>query len=270
MKIIQAVFTISVAVVIASPAITSGKTDVIYAKYKYVMGDNDTKNDAKRIAFIEAKRRLMEKVGVFVSSDTEVSNFRLTKDQIRSYTAAILQVEVVSEQVKFENETMTMFMVVKANVDVAEVRRNLKTIQEDNVLRKKVEAQQRKIAELENRSRGLQKELARSNYEKSIKLRKERNVVFGKLSKAEKIKIIIRKATASVSQIESGMTTRDVITILGKPRAVGKCSSSLFYNYGKLWIYFEDHVATGYIEVKDYSGPCFGGRFPRGMRRLAR
>jgi hypothetical protein len=58
------------------PTPSIAKTEVVYASYKYVMGDNDTKNDAKRLCFLEAKRRCLEKVGSYVESLSEVQDYK--------------------------------------------------------------------------------------------------------------------------------------------------------------------------------------------------
>lgn len=83
-----------------TPPVFAASKEVIYANYKYVLGDSDTKSDAKKIAFIEAKRLCLEKAGVYLESNTEVLNSQLSIDQIKTYTGGILKVEIVSEQFK--------------------------------------------------------------------------------------------------------------------------------------------------------------------------
>ncbi len=53
------VLTIIIVLVLA---MAHAKMETVYASYKYIMGDNDSKNDAKRICFMEAKRLLIEKI----------------------------------------------------------------------------------------------------------------------------------------------------------------------------------------------------------------
>ena len=77
------------------------------------MGDNDTKNDAKRICFLEAKRLCIEKAGTYIESNSKVINGKLTRDEIRTYAAAILKVEIVSEETKFIGENAAILMTVK-------------------------------------------------------------------------------------------------------------------------------------------------------------
>ena len=61
---------------------TFAKTEVIYANHKSVMGDNDSKNDVRRMCFLEAKRKVLEKAGTYIESQTEVMNLHLTRDEI--------------------------------------------------------------------------------------------------------------------------------------------------------------------------------------------
>ena len=77
------------------------------------MGDNDTKNDAKRICFLEAKRLCIEKAGTYIESNSKVINGKLTRDEITTYAAAILKVEIVSEETKFIGENVAILMTVK-------------------------------------------------------------------------------------------------------------------------------------------------------------
>ena len=42
------------------------QSEMVSATYIYHLGDNDTRNDAKRIALLEAKRICIEKVGTYV------------------------------------------------------------------------------------------------------------------------------------------------------------------------------------------------------------
>ena len=51
---------------------------------EYVMGDSDTKLEARRIALEHAKRLAAEQIGTYLESETIVRNSRLEKDEIRS------------------------------------------------------------------------------------------------------------------------------------------------------------------------------------------
>ena len=88
------VFLLSLSL-IAMPSSSVAETKTIFVDHKYVMGDNDSKNDARRMCFLEAKRKVLEKAGTYIESHTQVSNYRLTKDEISAYSAALLKVDTV-------------------------------------------------------------------------------------------------------------------------------------------------------------------------------
>ena len=79
----------------ASPAPAAIKE--IEASGRYQLGDNDSKLDGHRLALMEAKRNALEKAGTYVESITEVKDYQLTRDDIRTYTAGIVEINETSE-----------------------------------------------------------------------------------------------------------------------------------------------------------------------------
>src|SRR3989304_218358 len=105
MKLFVAVFmgTLTVLFGIVSPA---AEPTVVTAEGKYVMGDLDSKKDARMLALMEAKRIALEKAGTYVESSTEVKNFSLTKDQINALAAGIMSVDILKEDWKMSGENL--------------------------------------------------------------------------------------------------------------------------------------------------------------------
>ncbi len=56
------------------------ETKVFVEEYTYQASDADSKLSSRAIAIEQAKRLLLEKVGTYLESETEVKNFQLTKD----------------------------------------------------------------------------------------------------------------------------------------------------------------------------------------------
>jgi len=236
------------------------KTDTIYATYKYTMGDSDTKRDAKRIAFMEAKRLLLEKVGVYIESETNVRDSQITKDEIRMFSAAILKVQTAAEEQKFLNGSIVIITTVQTDVDPKKVNREFKRILGNHQAKKKIQAQQQQLQSLETKVRELQHAMTSSSYEKSLKLRKERNVVFGEISKLEKIKLAITNSTnAAIENIELGMTPHEVISLIGQPRAADTCAGDPAYNYGQVWVVFDSGVVSSIVKSR-YFTRCESGQ----------
>jgi tetratricopeptide (TPR) repeat protein len=67
-------------------------------EYTYQASENDSKVSCRAIALEQVKRLLLEELGTYLESHTEVSNFQLTKDQITSLTAGIVQTEILWEK----------------------------------------------------------------------------------------------------------------------------------------------------------------------------
>src|SRR5574341_393912 len=98
---------------------------MITATGEYRMGDNDTRTDAKRLALLDAKRQALEQVGTYLEGVTEVKNLRVTKDEIRSYTAGIVEVVEQATRTTLEGETTVVRVDVTVKVDTAVVTRQL-------------------------------------------------------------------------------------------------------------------------------------------------
>ncbi len=246
---INASFLVIIFCLLFSEAIFAQSKETINASYKYTLGDSDTKSDAKKIAFIEAKRLCLEKAGSYIESKTEVSEFRLTKDEIKTYTGGILKVEIISEEFKAVGETLTLFMEVKAEVDLKEVKESLKRVKEDKNFAAKIKDQEKQLQELEDRVRKLQQQLSNNDFDKTARIRQERKEVFIKIDELEKIKTEIKsKTTLAIENIELGMTREEVKKMLGNPRSVDFDN----YNYGNVWIIFSGGVVGCIIDAKSY------------------
>ena len=66
-------------------------------EYTYQASESDSKISSRTNAFEQVKRLLLEEIGTYVTSVTEVNELRLTKDQITAYSAGTVQVKVIEE-----------------------------------------------------------------------------------------------------------------------------------------------------------------------------
>jgi tetratricopeptide (TPR) repeat protein len=146
-------FVCGLSVIIAFAAPSS-----IISEGKYVMGDLDTKKDAKTQALIEAKRMAMEKAGTYLQSTTEVKNFQLSKDQINAVTAGIMSVEILNEDWKMSGDNMVLTIQIRATVDTSNLKNRISKIQEgDNTdsfkeVQSQLAALQKELAELKKQA----------------------------------------------------------------------------------------------------------------------
>lgn len=95
------------------------------AEGEYRLGDSDNRQTAKMAALADAKRKIIEQVGVYVESYSQLNDFELTQDQIN--TAANALIKIKSEDVSFhENGTLCRALVV-AIVDTENIDRAITT-----------------------------------------------------------------------------------------------------------------------------------------------
>lgn len=145
----RTIFVIFLLTALVSPRVASAEIQTFTATHTYILGDRDSKDDARQQCLLEAKRKIIEQVGVYIESASEVKNFDLTKDTITSFAAAVMHVKDTKENVNFESGHMTMTLTLKANVDLAEVRKQLAARQLDSGLRDTVAVQQERLKRLE-------------------------------------------------------------------------------------------------------------------------
>ena len=142
-----------------APAAAATEVRTLTATGEYRMGDNDTKTDAKRLALLDAKRQALEQVGTYLEGVTEVKNLSVTRDEIRSYTAGIVEVVEQATRTTLEGETTVVRVDVTAKVDPAVVTRQLGELRKnelakEELIRAKTEADLLR-KELEDKSRQL-------------------------------------------------------------------------------------------------------------------
>ena len=118
-KNIQSLFLyVILFIVIFVPNTLFAENVTMNAVGEYVMGDNDTYIEAKKLALQDAKRNLLEKVGTYIESTTEVKGNIVKVDEIKQYTAGIVKVEEISDEKSILSNKATVVKVnVKATVD---------------------------------------------------------------------------------------------------------------------------------------------------------
>lgn len=239
-------------------------TKTLTVTHTYLMGDNDNRNDARRLCLLEAKRKLLEEAGSFIQSSSEMKNADLTKDQITSYSAAILRVETIKESVDFRSGQTALTLTVKADIDTDEVTRRLATIASDGILQKQIDEQQKWLQQHEEAIKRLNSQIAVASPDQTRGLIEERNAVFSDIDGIEKIHVTAKQRIESERlrdcviakkmklYVLKGMTQVEVLKILGKPYKKGTGPDNSWH-YGESSLVFDDPrgIADQIIEADD-------------------
>jgi hypothetical protein len=241
-------------IIFVSGNLFSQRIDTVYADYKYLMGDNDTKSDAKRICFIEAKRLCLEKAGTYVESNVKVENYQVTKDEIKTYSASILQVEIVEEETKIIGESMAIAMQVMAVVDLDFLDEQLKLIQINSDMKSTIDEEKKQEEDLEEKVRTLQKRLVNADPEKVKKIRNELKQAFNDIDDFEKIRTAFQtKTRAAFEKIRIGMSVSEVINKAGKPFKRLNFNGEQRLNYGKIWVVFSNGKVACMVKAPHFA-----------------
>ncbi|MGD1153363.1 MAG: tetratricopeptide repeat protein [Syntrophales bacterium] len=144
-----------ILLVLFIPNLTSAETKTFIREYPYQASEYDSKITCRAQALEQVKRLLLEELGTYLESETEVKNFRLTKDQIKTYTAGIVQAQIVSE--KWDMDSSKYWLTAKIQVDprgvvemINSLRKDLQKTRELEETRKKVEELSAEIERLKN------------------------------------------------------------------------------------------------------------------------
>ena len=121
-------------------------------EYTYQASDFDSKISSRTIALEQVKRLLLEEVGTFLISETEVKNFQLTKDKISILSAGIIHTEILAE--KWDGKTY--YLKVRASVDPQNVTRLLAELRNNSQKNQELEETNRKVNEALEKIKELQ------------------------------------------------------------------------------------------------------------------
>ncbi|HYA13203.1 MAG TPA: tetratricopeptide repeat protein [Syntrophales bacterium] len=158
-------FAFIVCLVILSaiiPVSADAKSVEFTREYTYQASEADSKLTSRAITLEQIKRLLLEELGTFLTSRTEVRDAQLTKDEIVSFTGGTVATIIITErwngseyymkaQIKADPDQVTeAIMAIKKNEEDAEELQRLRTKADDSL--KEIERLRKEVAELKKSS----------------------------------------------------------------------------------------------------------------------
>lgn len=119
------------------PNLTYAELKTFIKEYTYQASEFDSKASCRTIALEQVKRLLLEELGNYLESKTEVKNFELSKDKITALSAGVVQTQIIHE--KWDGKNYWLKASIKA--DPENVAKSIDTLRKD----------QRKTGELEEK-----------------------------------------------------------------------------------------------------------------------
>ena len=151
-------------------------------EYTYEASEVDSKASCRTITLQIVKRQLLEELGSYLVSETEIKDLKLTRDQVSAYSAGIVSTEVISE--KWNGKSY--WLKAKISADPDDIQNKVKDLIKDK----------EKTSELEDMKKRM--DLASDEI---IKLKVE--LANAKTSKEKKVKkVALKKATKTLTARE--------------------------------------------------------------------
>ena len=154
------------------PAVAFAEIQTFTTTHAYVLGDDDSRNTARQKCLAEAKRKILEQVGVYLESHSELitSSQSTTSgsakspqttneerqqitEQINTLTAGVMRTEVIKEEFGEVNGRLQITLTLKAEVDPDDIHRQLAARRVDQGVRKQVTEQAQRLTQLEEQLR---------------------------------------------------------------------------------------------------------------------
>lgn len=139
----------------------SAEMKTFVREYTYQAGEIDSKISCRIIALEQVKRLLLEEIGTYLESQTEVKNFRLTKDDITMLTAGIVRTEIVEE--RWDGNNLKFWLKAKITADPSSVVKSIDSLRKDRQQMRELEILRKRSNNLTTEIEQLRKELAVSN-----------------------------------------------------------------------------------------------------------
>jgi tetratricopeptide (TPR) repeat protein len=162
-SILMRITLISFLFVLFIPNHTFAELKTFIKEYSYQASDFDSKMSSRTIALEQAKRLLLEEVGTYLISETDVRDFQLTKDKITTLAAGIVQAEILDE--KWDGKTY--YLKAKMSIAPQEVAKSLVGFRENSQKNRELEETNRRVDEALKKIKKLQDELVAGRHPES-------------------------------------------------------------------------------------------------------
>jgi tetratricopeptide (TPR) repeat protein len=126
------------------------------SEYTHLAGDADSKITSRTIALEQVKRLLLEQLGTFLVSNTEVKDAALTKDEIVTYTAGAVVTVIIEEHWN----GVEYYLKAKITADADEVAKSVAAMHDDREKAAELEQLRAQASESLNEIERLRKELS--------------------------------------------------------------------------------------------------------------
>lgn len=231
-----------------NPGFSLAAPESITVTHTYVMGDNESKNEARASCLAEAKRLIAEQAGAYVEVLSKTRNFKMEKDEVLSFTAALVRVKVEKEELAMEGKSLAITLTVSGEVDPEAVAERLDKLAEQRLAEREREDILPRQEAVPPKKEETKKKQAANSVPASPPAAKTPppRAAKPREAKARLAQGLEETTRLCLDVTEKGMTRGEVEYLLGAPRAVKKNPrfNYLGAKYGHLWVVFRDDIVA--------------------------
>lgn len=184
----------------------NNKQFTVEIEQSYILGDGDTKIDARNIALQHAKVKAAEMAGSYVKSERVIKDDEIKSETIKTISTALMQVGIKDERFSvIDSDKMQISLVVSATLDKRSILNKLGLLKKDRQKRKQMEQIEKENSRLQKELNSLNQKLAKlkqSQKSSGIQVKprqelvKRRDEVFAEIEKNQNsISAIFKKGT---------------------------------------------------------------------------
>jgi hypothetical protein len=244
----RALFVIILLAALVPSTLAFAEIQTFTTTHTYVLGDDDSRNSARQKCLAEAKRKILEQVGVYLESKSELitSSQSTTSgsakspqttneerqqitEQINTLTAGVMRSEVVKEEFGEANGRLQITLTLKSEVDPDDIRKQLAERRVDQKVRSQVVEQAERLKKLEESLRAMMEEMRTTAGDAPRRPQKQNDI----LPTAADLATIRERANAGDAQAQN---------LLGNMYVVGK---NLPQDYATARGWYEQAAAQG-------------------------
>lgn len=254
---VKNIVVILIALLWALPSFSASDKSVT-AEITHPVADHESKNDARRICFRNARKKLISDVADFFQKQKTGEITAIDRADMEHYLSVLLEIRTTSETWRFVDNRLVLHMVTESKLDPAIVKKQILGLHDDPKIKDKINKDQERLKTLENEYVALERQLASANDDAVVSLKKEVQIISSEIDQIENVKYIIESATRQAAEkVFTGMTIDELVKIAGQPRATATCEKPDFMNYGNMWVWISNGIVIGKIPMEKWSGPCY-------------
>jgi len=203
------------------PHLTSAETRTFIKEYNYQASEYDSKVSCRVLALEQVKRLLLEDIGTYLESVTEVKNFQMTKDQITVLSAGIVKTQIEDERW----DGKTFYLRAKISADTEELTKSLDILRNNLQLVKELEDLRKRSLDMSNevvRLRTALDNIANSNKNESPS-ENEQRIIKQYESAVDELAVI--------TEDENSFFFKKIITLKEDERIITTVNANLFRGF---------------------------------------